>query len=88
MEVSYYKYGPVEINYKKGLIKAIESLKKRLEMYEDTGNIEYLADIANFAMIEYMYPQHEKAHFKATDDGKSHIVGMGINEIKRFNASS
>ena len=86
MVVSYYKYGDLSTNYKgKDLIKAIPSLEKRLEMYKQTGNTEFLCDIANFAMIEFMYPQHEDAHFKTLDDGKSHIVGIGINEIKRFN---
>jgi hypothetical protein len=53
-------------------------------MYKDTGNTEFLCDIANFAMIEYMQPQHPNAHYEVLDDGKSHIVGMGIEEIKRF----
>lgn len=88
MVTSFYKYGPVEINYKQGLIDAIKSLKMRLQMYEDTGNTEFLCDVANFAMIAFMYPQHPSAHFKAIDDGKSHIVGMGINEVKHFEEDS
>jgi hypothetical protein len=36
-------------------------------------------------MIEFMYPQHPKAHFKATDSHESPgIVGMSMNEIQRF----
>jgi hypothetical protein len=35
-------------------------------------------------MIEFMYPQHLLAHFKALNDDESHIVGMGINEMKNF----
>jgi len=86
MEMSYYKYGPIKENYGNKLVSAIKNLEKRLEMYKETGNTEYLADIANFAMIEFMYPQHEKAHFKATDSDKSPglIGGMCINEIKEF----
>jgi len=85
MVLSFYKYGPVKFNYEQNLINCIKSLEQRLAMYEETGNTEFLLDIANFAMIEYMYPQHPKTHFKQLDDGKSHITGMGINEIKRFN---
>lgn len=84
MVVSFYKYGPLHINYKESFIKSIESLEKRLQMYKDTGNTEFLCDIANFAMIEFMCPQHPSAHFKTLDDGKSHIIGMGINEVERF----
>lgn len=84
MIVSYHKYGPLKTNYKNNYIQAIESLEKRIQMYKDTGNTEFLCDIANFAMIEFMCPQHPQAHFKTLDDNKSHIVGMGINEMKRF----
>jgi hypothetical protein len=35
------------------------------------GNVEYLVDAANFAMIEFMHPAHPKAYFKATDAGGS-----------------
>jgi hypothetical protein len=83
--MSYYKYGAVKDNYQQRLIKGIESLEKRLDAYKRTGNTEFLADIANFAMIEFMYPQHPKAHFEATDSNKSPgIVGMSINQLKEL----
>ncbi len=38
----------------------------------DTGNTEYMMDAANFAMIEFMHPSIEGAHFTATDaDGST-----------------
>ena len=86
MVVSFYKYGPLMDNYKKlQTIDAIKSLEKRLQAYKETGNTEFLADVANFAMIEYMAPQHPNAYYKATDEKECPgIHGMGINEIKRF----
>lgn len=84
MVTSFFKYGPVATNYEHGLIECVKSLEARLAMYKRTGNTEYLADVANFAMIEFMQPQHPLAHFEAKDDGKSHIVGMGANQIKDF----
>jgi hypothetical protein len=84
MIVSYHKYGPVKVNYSQGYIDAIKSLEMRLQMFKETGNKEYLCDIANFAMIEFMYPKHKNAHFETLDDGKSHIFGMGVNEINSF----
>ena len=84
MVTSYFKYGPVSTNYSQGLIDNAKSLEARLKMYVRTGNTEYLADVANFAMIEFMQPQHPQAHYTAMDDGKSHIVGMGINQIRDF----
>lgn len=85
MVMSFYKYGALRDNYKnEKTIDAIGSLKKRLAKYGETGNTEYLADIANFAMIEFMYPQHKEAFYKPTDSGSCEISGFGVNEIKGF----
>lgn len=85
MVMSFYKYGAMQENYKQEkTIDAIGSLKKRLQKYEDTGNTEFLADIANFAMIEFMYPQHVGAQYKPTDSGSCEIDGFGVNEVKNY----
>lgn len=86
MIVSYYKYGPLKDNY--GTYKcmnAIENLKIRLQKYLDTGNTEYLADVANFAMLEFMNPSIEGAKYKPTDNPDCEISGFSINEIRNFN---
>ena len=70
MSTSYFKYGLVAEAYPTR-VDAIASLKKRLEKYEATGNLEWLMDVANFAMIEFMRPRHASAHFKATDSKES-----------------
>jgi len=46
----------------------VESLKKRLELYAQTGNLECLVDLANIAMIEFTRPTHPHAHLKGQDD--------------------
>jgi hypothetical protein len=80
MAVSYHKYGPVSEAYPEK-VDAIESLKTRLKLYLEggeikgqkiaPGNTEYLIDAANFAMIEFMHPKHPKAFFKVTDSDGS-----------------
>lgn len=70
MAVSYCKYGAVRDAYPHR-VDAIASLRKRLEKYEQTGNTEWLMDVANFAMIEFMHPRHPEAHFRATDSKES-----------------
>lgn len=70
MQMSYFKYGLVEDAYP-SKVDAIKSLKKRLEKYEADGNTEWLMDVANFAMIEFMRPRHPQAHFKSTDSHES-----------------
>ena len=61
---------------------AIGNIRKRLDKYEETGNTEFLADIANFAMIEFMCPSIPGAHYEKTDFGACETVGFGILELK------
>ena len=82
--VSYHKYGPAKENFKKGMVDAIGSLKKNLKKFEETGNTEYLVDVANYAMFRFMYPK-EGEGYKPTDSGQSAGVdGVTINELKQF----
>lgn len=85
MIMSYYKYGPLKDNY--GTYKcmnAIENLKIRLDKYLETGNTEYLADVANFAMLEFMNPSIEGAKYVPTDNPNCELAGFAINEIRNF----
>jgi hypothetical protein len=70
MSMSFHKYGRVAEAYP-GKVDAIESLKRRLDKYKATGNTEWLMDVANFAMIEFMHPRHPEAHFEPTDSNAS-----------------
>jgi len=48
------------------------------------GNVEYLVDAANFAMIEFMHPAHPSAYFKATDaDGSPGRVAQNTELYDR-----
>ena len=71
VEDSFYKYGPAKDNFGEKLVNAIESHDLCVKKYLETGNTEYLCDAANYLMFEFMYPQHENAHFKATGSDKS-----------------
>lgn len=62
------RYGLVETIQERGF-NLIGSLEARLKEYKRTGNMELLADIANLAQLEFISPQHRKAHFQAVDDG-------------------
>jgi hypothetical protein len=70
MGVSHFKYGPVADAYP-SKVDAIASLKKRLDRYAEDGNTEWLMDVANFAMIEFMHPRHPAAHFRPTESHES-----------------
>lgn len=71
MGMSFYKYGSgIENTYPESY-DAIKNMKARMKLYKETGNKEHLMDAANFLMIEFMYPKHKKAHFRATDSHES-----------------
>lgn len=85
VETSYYKYGSARDNFGLGIVKAIPSLELCLKKYKETGNADYLCDLCNYAMFEYMFPQHPKAHFRATSSEESAgIVGMSVKEMEKF----
>ena len=84
MVMSYYKYGGIKENHEKfKCMDAIKNLEARLQKYKETGNTEFLADVANFAMIEFMYPSLEGARYTPTDSGACELVGFGIEELRR-----
>jgi len=53
--------------------KNIISMKNKVLLYEQTGNLECLVDIANMAQVEFTHSNHPTKHFNATDD-KDHVV--------------
>lgn len=80
VEVSFHKYGPAKKNFASFRVDTIASLERKLSRYKKTGNTEFLADVANYAMFEFMYPQKEGAFYKPTDqDPESKPVGTPIN---------
>lgn len=65
--VGYHNYGPA----KKGGYNWMKSLRMRLTHYRETHNTENLIDAANYAMLEFTYPNDRKAYFKPTDKSGS-----------------
>lgn len=85
---SFYKYGPAKDNFSTGNVQAIPTMELCINKYKATGNADYLLDAANYLMFEFMYPQHPKAHFRATESHESAgIVGMSVKEMERFQSS-
>ena len=89
VKVSYHKYGSAAENFGKGYVQAIPTLQRCIKKYEETGNTEYLLDAANYAMFEFMYPQHPNRHFRATDSSESAgIVGLSVKEAEEYKNES
>lgn len=61
----------------------VKSARDRIDLYEKTGNTEWLVDAANSCMIEFTHPQHPNAHFRSTSSGESPgIIGQDGERIR------
>lgn len=60
---------------------ALKNIELRLQKYKDTGNTEFLVDIANFAMLEFMHPSIPGAKFTPTSTDACDIAGFGGESV-------
>lgn len=72
MLMSYFKYGKVSEGFPRK-VDALATLRSKLEEYERTKNTEMLVDVANYAMIEFMHPKLEGAHYTPREASKGRI---------------
>lgn len=75
---SHFKYGYANKTYP-DLAQAYKCAKERLAEYEKTHNKEYLVDVANFVMLEFLYPAFRDARYVPTDSDKSIGLAGGIS---------
>lgn len=73
IEMSHYKYGWASETYPR-LAQCYKCIQQRLEYYEKTHNKDYLIDIANFAMLEFLYPSFSDS--KYTPDESDSTIGL------------
>jgi hypothetical protein len=73
MVMGAFRYGKLSSQKHSGRkYDNIASIRRRLCLYELTGNTEHLMDCGNLCMIEYMIGDHPKKHFQSIDDGDHH----------------
>lgn len=83
--MGYFKYGPLGENAGSRLTDMVENLEKNLKRFKETGNTEYLIDVAVYAMYEFTCPQHANAHYKPTDSCESAgYAGTSYRDIERL----
>lgn len=78
IEMSHYKYGWASLTYPQ-LAQAYKCIRQRLDLYEKTHNKDYLVDVANFAMLEFMFPAFHDATYTPTDSDQSPGLAGGIS---------
>ena len=64
----YGKMGHGSIPEGKPKYDRCDSIRKRLKFFEETGNAEWLVDIANMSLLMFEERVHENFHFSASDD--------------------
>lgn len=64
--MGFFRYGSI----RQSKSDNVSEIEKRRQKYIETGNTEYLVDIANFARAEFINPKHHNAHFNSIDDGQ------------------
>jgi len=67
MIVGAFRYGRLH-DKKKKKWNRVESAIIRLKLYEQTGNLEHLVDVANMCLLEFEIGAHPKKHFQSADD--------------------
>lgn len=73
--MGFFRYGDSKsYNY-------LEGIKKKLARYEETKNLEFLVDVANYAMLEFNDPILEGTYFEAIDDDEeSHLKPLDYGD--------
>lgn len=79
-----FRYGLLSEKRKKGKKwDLLEPIRKKVEKYEETGNVEYLVDAANYCLLAFECDDHPLKHFKALDDHHDHCKRRRGDRRKR-----
>lgn len=69
--IGRYRYGSFSEQLKAGGsdYDNVGSCIERLRLFQQTGNLEHLVDVANLCMKEFVCGKHPNRHFESSDDG-------------------
>lgn len=63
--------------------KALERIQQEIEVFKEDGNLEHMVNVANWAMMRFMFPQKKEA-YRGTDSKEStRKVYKEVNEWLR-----
>lgn len=66
-----FRYGLLTENLKLGKrFNCLDSIKRRLALYEQDHNLEHLVDIANLALCQFVQDEYHGARLTPIDDGE------------------
>lgn len=79
MMMSFFKHqdkrGNGNINNYCGKI-SIDMIYKELEAFKKDANTEHMVNVANYAMIRYMFPQNKESYIPTDSDKSTFNVGI------------
>ena len=65
-----YRYGTMREQEAKAEYNYAKEADRRMKIYLETGNTEYLVDAANLCLLEFeIGSKHPNKHFESVDDG-------------------
>jgi len=70
--IGAFRYGRIGVKNKPKYDR-VSSMISRLNKYKETWNKEFLVDVANLCLLEFVECNHPKAHFDSIDDGE-HVL--------------
>lgn len=65
MVMGFLRYGAIQA--RKPLFHDLKKCMERLKNYEETGNLEWLVDAANYCRCEFRRSAHPMKHFESDD---------------------
>lgn len=76
-----FRYGPLGSPGKPQWDR-IEYAGRKLQLYKETGNCEYLVDVANLMLLEFVEGYHPNKHFEtdSTEDKKCFIKTVYLED--------
>lgn len=54
----------------------VGSMMRRLKKYQETGNKEFLVDVANLCLVKFVCCKHPNAHFHSQDNTTEHVATL------------
>lgn len=66
-----FRYGLLKDKHTQGHL-IVDAMLRVIEKYRKTGNLEFLVDLANYSLLEYVAQRGAGGVFVSVDDGDHH----------------
>jgi hypothetical protein len=69
--MGHFRYGDLAAQrHSKKQYDNVASIKRRLDLYQETHNMEHIIDAMNICRVIYVTDTHPDRHFESQDDGE------------------